>query len=277
MALRGIPRVILIALLLGGYASLYAAEAEDEKPASAAEEPAARPSYFLLPIEVDSDSGAANGDALMARLIPANSFALGDSWRLMNIAIIMLADAPGGRPGSPGNPDSIPSPQVFGLGDFTDALMLGRPGGWWGLGLIFGIPTATDDALGSGKWSAGPALRLSRRSGPWLLSLLAGNLNSFAGDRNRGEVHQLLVRGLVRRTFNERWFFIYAPIITANWNASSGQRWLIPVGGGLGRHFLARRPFNVTLQFYSNVVRPDGAPRSVIRFGLTIPFRIPDR
>ncbi|MEJ2580810.1 MAG: neuromedin U, partial [Acidobacteriota bacterium] len=220
-----------LALLLGGYLSPCAAEAEDEEPA-AAEDPAARPSYFLLPIEFDGDSGAANGDALIGRLIPTNSFALGDRWRLMNLAIVMLADAPGGRPGSPGNPDSIPSPQVFGLGDLTDAVMLGRPDGWWSLGLILGIPTATDQALGSGKWSAGPAWRLSRRSGPWLLSLLAGNLKSFAGDRNRGDVHQLLVRGIVRYTFNEKWFFIYAPIITANWNASSDQRWLIPVGGG---------------------------------------------
>jgi len=266
---------LLIATLLAASGALCAAEEQGQ--ASEPEEPPKRPAFFLLPMEIDSDSGAANGDAVIARVLPVNSIPIGKRWRLLNLAIVVLADSPGGRPGSPGNPDPLPSSQVFGLGDLTDAVLLGKQGGWWGFGMIFGFPTATDDALGSGKWSAGPAFRLSHRSGPWALGLLSGNLRSYAGDRDRGDIDQLLVRGLVRRTFNKKWFFIYSPIITANWNASSDQRWLVPVGGGLGRHFVKRQPFNLTLQYYRNVVRPDGAPHSVWRFGLTIPFRIPER
>lgn len=263
---------VLIAMLLGGPG---VAQAEGQKPAAKPEESAAAPSYFLLPIEVDSDSGAANGDAIIGRVLPANSIPLGKKWRLLNLATIILADAPGGRPGTPGNPSSIPSPKVFGLGDTTDTILFSPRGARWGLGAMFGLPTATDNALGSGKWLAGPAFRLSHRAGPWRFVLLGANLRSVAGAGDRPDVDQLLARGLVRRTIKGKWFFVSSPIITANWNASSNQRWLVPVGGGFGRAFIFGRPVNISLQYYSNVVRPDGAPSSVVRLGLTLPYRLP--
>lgn len=253
------------------------ADAEEPEAASEPEEPPARSTYFLLPIEVDSDSGATNGDALISRILPANSIPIGKKWRLLNLGIVTIADAPGGRPGSPGNPSSLPGPPVFGLGDLTDAVLFSPQSAKWSLGAIFGIPTATDDALGSGKWTAGPAFRVFHQTGPWRLSLLGANLRSFAGDSQRADVHQLLVRGLVRRRIKEKWFFLYSPIITANWNASSNQRWLVPLGGGFGRAFVLRRPVNISLQYYSNVVRPDGAPSSVVRLGFTMPFNLPGR
>lgn len=266
---------VLFAILFGGSTLLFAAEPEE--PASGQDEPPARERYFLLPIDIDTDSGAANGDAIIGRVLPTVSIPLREQWTLLNMGIVTIADAPGGRPGSPGNPAALPSEKVFGLGDFTDAVMFKKVGGAWGAGMVFGIPTATDDALGSGKWSAGPALLYFKRTGPWIFNVLAGDLHSFAGDDNRADVHQLLLRANVRRTFGDKWFFIYSPIITANWNASSGQRWLVPLGGGFGRQFVGQRPVNVSLQFYNNVVRPDGAPRNVFRLAFTIPFSLPDR
>ncbi len=268
-------RIMLVAVLLTGGAVLAA---DEQGSNTEPEEPAARPRYFLLPMEIDGDSGAANGDAVIGRILPANSIPLGEKWRLLNIAIVNIADAPGGRPGTPGNPESPPGPSVFGLGDISDAVLFAKHRSWWGFGVIFGLPTATADALGSGKWSIGPAFRAAHQSGPWLLTALIGNLSSFAGDSNRASTNQLLARVIVRRTFKKRWFFIYAPIITANWNASSDQRWVVPVGGGFGRHVdLHGTPLNISLQAYSNVVRPDGAPHSVFRVGFAIPFRLPDR
>lgn len=266
--------LVLLATLLGGSASLFAAD--DEEPASGQDEPPARERYFLLPIDIDTDSGAANGDAVIGRVLPTVSIPLRNQWTLLNLGIVTIADTPGGRPGSPGNPEALPGERVFGIGDLIDAVMFKKVGASWGAGMILTIPTATDDALGSGKWSAGPALLYLKKTGPWIFNVLAGDLRSFAGDDNRADIHQLMMRVTVRRTFGEKWFFIYSPIITANWNASSSQRWLVPLGGGIGRQFVGTTPVNVSLQFYNNVVRPDGAPRSVVRLGFTIPFRLPD-
>jgi hypothetical protein len=233
--------------------------------------------HFPLPIEFDFDSGAANGDAIISRLIPVNSFALNKDWWLVNVALAVIADAPGGTPGSPGNPESIPGPKVFGLGDLTDVVLLSPAqsnGFRWGVGVVFGLPVATDDSLGSGKWSAGPAIRLGYQSGPWRLGMLAGNLKSFAGESDRADVNQLLVRGLVRRKLGNNWYFVYSPIITANWNASSGQRWLVPLGGGFGKSLKFRsNPANISVQAYSNVVKPDGAPVRVLRVAFVLPVR----
>jgi hypothetical protein len=234
---------------------------------------------FLLPFEVDFDSGAANGDAIIGRLLPTNNVVVREKWRLLNIAILTMAYAPGGRPGAPGNPEPESGPKVFGLGDLADALIYSRTtagGLTWGIGAGVGVPMATDPSLGSGKWQAGPAFRLGYLAGPWQLALLGMNRWSFAGDKDRADVHQLLMRGIVRRELGERWFFISAPIITANWNAGSGEKWLVPLGGGLGRNFqLTRTRMNVSLQGYVNAIRPEGAPDWVIRFGVTFPFQLP--
>ena len=234
---------------------------------------------WVLPFEVDFDSGAANGDAIIGRLIPVNSLIVREDWKLVNVAMVTIADAPGGRPGEPGNPEPVPGPNVFGLGDLTDAVFYTRTkskGLMWGVGAAFGLPTATDDLLGSGKWQAGPAVRLGYQAGPWRFGLLATNRWSFAGDSDRAEVHQLLARGLIRRTLGKKWFFVSAPIITANWNAASGQRWLVPLGGGIGRSFdFNPSRMNVSVQAYANVIKPDGAPDWVLRAGFTFPFRLP--
>ena len=233
---------------------------------------------WLLPFEIDFDSGAANGDAIIGRFVPVNSLLIRDEWQLVNVALVTVADAPGGRPGEPGNPDPVAGPSVFGLGDLTDAVLYTRktPGGlMWGVGVAVGIPTATDEVLGSGKWQAGPAVRLAHQIGAWRFGLLATDRWSFAGDAERADVHQLLARGLIRHALGPRWFFVSAPIMTANWNAVSGQRWLVPLGGGIGRSFeFDPARMNVSLQAYANVIKPDGAPEWVVRIGFTFPLRL---
>ncbi len=248
-------------------------------PAAGAKDGEAR--LWVLPFEVDADSGAANGDAVIGRFLPLNTIYISEDWKLVNIAIVTVADAPGGRPGQPGNPDPVPGPKVFGLGDFTDAVLL-SPNTTrkfqWSVGFALGVPTATDPALGSGKWQAGPAVRLSYVTGGWRFGLLATNRWSFAGDSERADTDQLLARGLVRWAFVGRWFLVSTPMITSNWNAASGQQWLIPLGGGVGRSFPLRvGSVNVSLQAYANVVKPEGAPDSVLRLGVTLPFKLPDR
>lgn len=234
---------------------------------------------WVLPLEADFDFGAENGNAIITRALPVNSLIIRKDWRLINLAIISIADAPGGRPGSPGNPEPVPGPKTFGLGDLTDALIYTRStkgGLMWGLGAAFGIPIASDDSLGSGKWQAGPAVRLGYHDDEWRFGLLATNRWSFAGDSSRAEVNQLMMRGLIRRKLGSDWFFVSSPMITSNWNADPGQKWLVPLGGGFGRALSKGvEPVNVSLQAYLNVIKPEGAPDWVVRLGVTFPFQVP--
>ena len=89
---------------------------------------------------------------------------------------------------------------VFGLGDIQLSLFLSpaKSGALiWGIGPIFEFPTATDDALGSDKWSAGPSAAALTIQGPWVLGALVNPLWSFAGDDDRADVNQTLIQPIV--------------------------------------------------------------------------------
>ena len=224
--------------------------------------------FFALPAEVDADFGAANGNATILRLMPLYTFPVFKDWKLMHTTIITLADAPSGTPAFPGSPD--PGNNT-GLADLLHASFYTPASDGrliWGLGAIAGLPTATADGLGSDKWSAGPALRLTYRTGNWNFGALAGQRWSFAGSDNKPDVNQLLIRGVIRRQLQNEWYFVSAPMIVANWDAPE-EKWLVPVGGGIGRRFiLGGHPWAFSFQGYYNAIRPDGAPDWVIRFGM---------
>ena len=138
---------------------------------------------------------------------------------------------------------------------------------------MLSIPIASDSRLGSGKWSAGPAFRFVYRSGPWNLGMFGGQIWSFAGSSNRGDISQLIVRGAIRRDLPNDWYFVSAPIITANWKAVD-QKWLVPLGGGIGKVIrIHSKPWALSLQGYYNVVKPDGAPNWSVRLAVIAPLQ----
>ena len=219
--------------------------------------------FFALPVEIDTDSGAANGDATILRIAPLYGLGSLGNFKVVHLDLITIADAPGDVPGRPGNHDSEPGERVLGLSDLVHASFFtpktsGK--GSWGFGGMLSIPIASDDRLGSGKWSAGPSFRVTYKSGPWNLGAFGGQIWSFAGADERNDVSQLIVRGAVRRQLSNSWHFVSSPIITANWNAA-GQKWLVPLGGGFGNVFKVKsKPWALSLQGYYNVIKPDGAP-----------------
>jgi hypothetical protein len=54
---------------------------------------------------------------------------------------------------------------------------------------------------------------------------------------------------------------------SANWDASGGNEWTVPLGIGLVRTTVFnRRPMNIGVQYYYNVERPDGSAAQQLRF-----------
>jgi hypothetical protein len=233
--------------------------------------------FFALPIELEVDSGAPNGDASILRFMPLYSFPTYNKWKLVNLNLLTLADAPGGIPGQPGNPEPVPGNRVFGVSDLLHASFYtpSRSGNLiWGLGGLFMIPTASDSKLGSGKWSAGPAFRISYRIGLWNVGAFGGQSWSFAGDAHRKDVSQFIMRGTIRRQLPNNWYFVSAPIVTANWKAS-GEKWLVPVGGGFGKKFdVGPYPWAVSLQGYYNAIKPVGAPEWSVRLSMVAAIKL---
>jgi hypothetical protein len=153
---------------------------------------------------------------------------------------------------------------AFGLGDINPTFFFSpaKPGKLiWGIGPSFVLPAATDRALGSGKWSAGPSVVGLAQPGRWTIGALVSNVWSFAGQESRPAVNSMSLQYFVNRNFSKGWYFTSAPIITGNWRAGDGDKWLMPVGGGLGRVTnIGAAPVNWSVTAYANVIRPDTLP-----------------
>ncbi|MBT8119896.1 MAG: transporter [Gammaproteobacteria bacterium] len=237
-------------------------------------------SMYSLPFKFTFDNGADNGDANILNIQPVLPVSVGD-WNLVNRIIIPLADAPGGIPGLPNNPgvgDTTDSGRTSGLGDINYSLFLNpletKGSLIWGLGGSVTAPTATDDRLGSGKWSAGPtAVGLVQPE--WgTYGLLLRHLWSVAGDDDRRDVSQSLAEWFINYNLDNGVYLITDSVVTVDWKIKSGDKVTLPLGGGIGKIFkIGSQPMNMRAEAYYNVIHPDGAPEWTI--GGTIQFLFP--
>ncbi len=151
----------------------------------------------------------------------------------------------------------------YGLGDLTPSFYLSpRNAGKliWGAGPVFTIPTATNNILGQGKLSMGPAVVLLTQPGHWTLGALINNQWSVAGSGSRPAVNQMVLQWFIARQLKKGWYVSTSPIVTADWRASSGNVWTVPFGGGFGRVMkVGFQPINWQVQFFGNAVHPAGA------------------
>ncbi len=165
---------------------------------------------------------------------------------------------------------------VFGLGDTQLSLFLSSrdpKGVIWGLGPIVLLPTRTNSALGAGKFGLGPAAVVLKIHGPWVVGVLVQNAWGFAGRNEVPDTNNFLLQYFVNYNFKKGWYATSAPILTANWNAASEQKWLVPFGAGAGKIFSIRKqPMNASLQVYGNAVRPTGYAPVTLRLQLQFLF-----
>jgi hypothetical protein len=126
-----------------------------------------------------------------------------------------------------------------------------------GAGPAFVLPTATSKVLGQGKFSIGPSVVVLTQPGHWTLGALVNNVWSVAGPSDRTTVNQMMLQPFVNYNLSKGWYLTTGPIINANWKASSGNVWTVPVGGGAGRILiLGLQPVNISASFYGNAVHP---------------------
>jgi hypothetical protein len=218
-----------------------------------------------VPFQNDLSFGLGPRDATqwVMNVQPVIPIKLTDDWNLITRTIIPIIAQGSPAPGID---------HVGGIGDINPSLFLSPAGSKaliWGVGPTMTFPTASDKQLGAGKYSAGPAAVALTMQGPWVVGALANNQWSFAGWGDT-KVNALLVQPFVNYNFGKGWYAVSAPIVTANWVASSGDKWTVPVGGGGGRLFrlkqlpggdnlgkLGALPVNTQIQAFYNATKPD--------------------
>jgi hypothetical protein len=203
---------------------------------------------------------------------PVIPISLGQNWNLITRTIGALVYQP---------TVSQPSQGTFGLNDINPSFFLSpaNPGKLiWGAGPTFLIPTASDNVLGTGKLCMGPAIVALVQPGKWTLGVLVNNLWSVAGPSDRADVNSMTLQYFVNYNLKKGYYITLQPIINANWNAPSGNVWLVPFGGGIGRIMRSGfQPVNVTVQAYGNAKRPDNFPSPTWQLKFQIAFLYPKK
>jgi hypothetical protein len=143
----------------------------------------------------------------------------------------------------------------------------------WGVGPTFVLPWATAEQLGQGKFSMGPAVVALTMPGHWVIGVLANNIWSVEGPHERANVNQMLLQYFVNYNFKKGWYVTTSPIITANWEASSGSVWTVPFGAGVGRIMkIGNQPVNIQTQFFGNAKYPTGGSPWTMRLQIALLF-----
>ncbi len=122
-----------------------------------------------------------------------------------------------------------------GLGDldlFGAYLAIQEPKTTFGFGPSFSYPTATQDALGSGKWTAGLAAIVFQATPQFQYGALVQWRASFAGDDDREDVNVLIAQPLYFFQLGKGVYFRGAPAWI--FDLESGD-YVVPIGMGIGK------------------------------------------
>lgn len=242
---------------------------ESSEIAKAAQNPIAH--MISVPFENDfyPQTGPKKENEYVLEMKPVVPIPLSKDWNLITRTIVPIIQTPDLSSTLKG---------TSGIGDIQESLFFSptkaAPGGIiWGAGPVISLPTATEDILGTKKFSIGPTAVVLSIRGHWLFGTLVQNLFSVAGPRARADVNQMLMQPFVNYNLRHGWYLTSSPIVTSNWEANSNNRWTVPVGGGVGRivHF-GKRPVNMYAQVFRNVKRPDGTTSWSARFQMQFLF-----
>lgn len=204
-----------------------------------------------VPIQANYDQNiGANeqGSLLRINVQPVIPVSISDNWNLISrtiLPIMQQSDIPVSGSGESG------------LGDVTQSFFLSpkqptASGLIWGVGPALLLDSASDAALGSEKWGAGPTGVVLKQRGAWTYGALANHIVSFAGKDSRADINATYVNPFVsfitqsKTTYGLNAEYIYdweaeepstLVNLTANQLLKVGDQ-LLQVGGGV-RYWLS--------------------------------------
>jgi hypothetical protein len=220
-----------------------------------------------VPLQSNWDFGIGRADAMRYTLNvqPVIPISLGREWNLVTRTIVPFIHAESPTPGGDG---------AGGIGDILQSFFFSpkEPIGGWiiGAGPVFLYPSASDEALGSGKWGAGPTAVVLRQDHGWTYGLLANHVWSFAGNADRPDVSATFLQPFVSYTTTTHTTFGLNTESTYDWKA---KEWTVPINLTVSQLLkIGEHPvqFQVGGRYYAE--RPQGGPDWGLRFTITFLF-----
>lgn len=227
-------------------------------------------SLISVPIQVNYDENFGpneKGSVWRTNIQPVIPFTLSDEWNLISRTIVPVIDQ-----------DDFPTNGLgeSGVGDIVQSLFLSPKeptsnGVIWGVGPVFLLPTASDDALGTEKWGIGPTAVALKQSGPWTYGALANHIESFAGENNRAYVSGTLLQPFVSYITKTKTTFGLNLESTYDWRSN---QWSVPINFTVSQLMkVGKQPFQIGggVRYWAD--SPDNGPEGWgIRLQITFLF-----
>ena len=212
---------------------------------------------------------------------------LNNDWNLINRVILNIPSVPldqdkiddfdldyGTGPGAtPTPPTDMPLPaELFsgrtnGFGDTyyvglfapSEPTRLGNGAKFlWGLGFDLGLDTASEDILGAGKYTAGPAALAVYMGDTFKGGALVQHYWDYAGDDDRDDVNMSNIQYLYYWGLSDTMSIGAGPNVIINWEQDSDNRYTVPVGMGINKTFqFGKIPVRIGVEYFYSVVQPD--------------------
>lgn len=128
------------------------------------------------------------------------------------------------------------------------------------LAMVF--PTSEDGSGSRNQWLIGPEFAYGKMSERGLLGFRAKHLTDIAGEgaQELGKLttNETTLQLLLAYSLGNGWQIESNPIFLYDWEAVSGNEWVVPIGGGISKTFRAgRRPMKLAVELQHYVVTPD--------------------
>lgn len=149
-----------------------------------------------------------------------------------------------------------------------------RSAAFVGYGAAFGLDTASEDSLGSGRTTAGPAVLFAATGDPITWGGLVQHVWSVDDSERRGDVDVTTVQPFVTRLLGDGWAATLSSEVAYNWEAASDDAWTVPLQVGaskvvsLGGEFI-----NLGAAFVQYVEAPELAAEWELRLTATYVLR----
>ena len=224
-------------------------------------------SLISVPIQNNWDFGIGPENAMRytVNVQPVIPFSIGKDWNLITRTIvpIIYAEEPVKGFGD-----------KSGLGDILQSFFFSpkEPVGGWivGAGPVFLYPSATDDALGSGKFGLGPTAVLLQQKKGWTYGALANHVWSVAGEGDRPDLSATFLQPFVSFTTKKFTTFGLNTESTYDWK---NHQWTVPLNASVSQLLkVGKQPIQLTLgaRYYAD--KPSGGPDWGLRFTVTFLF-----
>lgn len=199
------------------------AMAQDEDLAKKLANPVA--SLVSVPIQANYDGNIGtddNGSSWRINIQPVIPVSISENWNLISRTILPVITQ-----------DNIPvnGAGKSGIGDTLQSFFFSpkKPtsnGIIWGVGPALLLNTASNDALGSRKWGAGPTGVALKQEGPWTYGILANHIASFSGDNSRPGVSATFMQPFLAYITQSKTTFTVNSETTYDWK---NDDWSVPI------------------------------------------------